>query len=74
MWPVHGKIEFNDVSMRYRPSFPPSIENLTFTVQPGMKVGIIGRTGAGKSSILQILFRLCELSNGSVKIDGQDIT
>ena len=74
MWPVHGKIEFTDVSMRYRPSLPPSIENLTFTVQPGMKVGIIGRTGAGKSSILQILFRLCELSNGSVKIDGQDIT
>ena len=74
MWPVHGKIEFTDVSMRYRPFLPPSIENLTFTVQPGMKVGIIGRTGAGKSSILQILFRLCELSSGSVKIDGQDIT
>ena len=71
---MHGKIEFADVSMRYRPNLPPSIENLSFTVQPGMKVGIVGRTGAGKSSILQILFRLCELCEGSVKIDGQDIT
>ena len=59
--------------MRYRENLPPSIENLSFTIQPGMKVGIVGRTGAGKSSILQILFRLCDISEGSVEIDGQNI-
>ena len=60
MWPVHGQIEFENVMMRYRPTLEPSIQNLNFTVQPGMKVGIVGRTGSGKSSILQILFRLCD--------------
>ena len=59
--------------MRYRESLEPAISDLSFTVQPGMKVGIVGRTGAGKSSILQILFRLCETSQGSIKIDGVDI-
>ena len=59
--------------MRYRKSMPPSLINVTFTVQPGMKIGIVGRTGAGKSSILQTLFRLCEISKGSIKIDGVDI-
>jgi len=73
LWPVHGQIEFNNVTMRYRPTLEPSIQNLSFTVQPGMKVGIVGRTGSGKSSILQILFRLCETSEGFVKIDGGNI-
>lgn len=72
-WPVHGSIEFSNVMMRYRPTLEPSIQNLSFTVQPGMKVGIVGRTGSGKSSILQILFRLCETCEGFVKIDGVDI-
>ena len=59
--------------MKYRPTLEPSVSNLTFTIQPGMKIGIVGRTGAGKSSILQILFRLSEICEGSVKIDGTDI-
>lgn len=59
--------------MSYRPTLKPAVKNLSFTVQAGMKVGIVGRTGAGKSSIVQILFRLCEISEGSVKIDGLDI-
>ena len=58
--------------MRYRETLEPSINNLTFTVQSNMKVGIVGRTGAGKSSILQALFRLCELHEGQIKIDGVD--
>jgi len=59
--------------MSYRKTLEPSIRDLSFTVQPGMKIGIVGRTGAGKSSILQVLFRLSELSEGCVKIDGKDI-
>ena len=59
--------------MRYRETLEPSVRNLTFTVQPRMKIGIVGRTGAGKSSILQALFRLVELSEGSIIIDGTDI-
>lgn len=60
--------------MRYRETLEPSIKNITFTVQAGMKVGIVGRTGAGKSSILQALFRLVELTEGSIVIDGHNIT
>jgi ATP-binding cassette subfamily C (CFTR/MRP) protein 4 len=73
-WPQLGSIEFKNVSMRYRPTLDPSVRDLNCMVQPGMKVGIVGRTGAGKSSILQILFRLSEIEpEGSVLIDGTDI-
>jgi ATP-binding cassette, subfamily C (CFTR/MRP), member 4 len=58
--------------MRYREGLEPSIRNMNFIVQAGMKVGIVGRTGAGKSSILQALFRLVELSEGTIEIDGVD--
>jgi len=58
--------------MRYREGLEPSIRNLNVKMESGMKVGIVGRTGAGKSSILQALFRLVELSEGQVIIDGED--
>ena len=51
-WPHEGRIEFHNVTMRYRETLEPSIRDISFTVQPGMKVGIVGRTGAGKSSII----------------------
>ena len=69
-WPQEGRIEFHDVTMAYRETLEPSIKDLTFNVQPGMKVGIVGRTGAGKSSIIQALFRLCDLTKGKIIIDG----
>jgi ABC-type multidrug transport system fused ATPase/permease subunit len=59
--------------MKYRPTLEPSVRNLNFEIQAGMKVGVVGRTGAGKSSILQILFRLVDPSEGSVFIDGVDL-
>ena len=62
--------------MKYRDELDPSIRGLNVSIEAGMKIGIVGRTGAGKSSILQALFRLCELDEkdgGSIKIDGQNI-
>lgn len=56
--------------MRYREGLEPSIKGLDCKIAAGMKVGIVGRTGAGKSSILQALFRLVDLSGGNIKIDG----
>lgn len=51
-WPSKGKITFKNVTMRYRPHLPPSVNNLSFEIEPEMKIGIVGRTGSGKSSIL----------------------
>lgn len=72
-WPKHGKIEFDNVVMRYRSDLPPALRNVTFSVEPGEHIGIVGRTGAGKSSAIQCLFRLFELNEGTIKIDGTDI-
>ena len=51
-WPSKGEIVFSNVTMRYREGMDPSMININMTIQPGMKVGIVGRTGAGKSTIL----------------------
>lgn len=72
-WPKHGKIEFENVVMRYRSDLSPALRHVTFTVSPGEHIGIVGRTGAGKSSAIQSLFRLYELGEGTIKIDGTDI-
>ena len=70
-WPLHGAISFNKASLRYREDLPLVIKEVNFQVEPGMKVGIVGRTGAGKSSLLQALFRLIECEReGSIEIDG----
>ena len=69
-WPSKGEISFTDVSMRYREGLDPSLRNLDCKMDPGFKVGIVGRTGAGKSTILQVLFRMTELCGGDILIDG----
>ena len=73
MWPTAGKIEFEEATMRYRNELEPSINNLSFKAQAGMLIGIVGRSGSGKSSILHALFRLIELEFGRTSIDGIDI-
>ncbi|KAL4802401.1 hypothetical protein BDV18DRAFT_147428 [Aspergillus unguis] len=72
-WPSHGAVEFASYSTRYRPDLDPVLREVSFTVQSGEKVGIVGRTGAGKSSLALALFRGLEAENGRIKIDGVDI-
>lgn len=71
-WPSEGKISFKQVSMRYRPELPRVLRDISFDIQAGHKVGIVGRTGAGKSSLIQALFLLSELDGGQILIDGID--
>ena len=72
-WPQRGEIVFNEVQMRYRGGLPLVLRGLNMTVAGGERMGIVGRTGAGKSSIMSTLFRLVELSGGSISIDGINI-
>ena len=72
-WPESGSIDFEAVQMRYRAGLPLVLQGLDMKVNGGERIGIVGRTGAGKSSIMSALFRLTELSGGSIKIDGIDI-
>ncbi|KAI6703377.1 hypothetical protein NL676_012513 [Syzygium grande] len=69
-WPSPGYIKFEDVVLRYRPELPPVLHGLSFSVAPREKLGIIGRTGAGKSSMINALFRIVELQKGRILIDG----
>lgn len=72
-WPHKGEVVFNEVQMRYRKGLPLVLHNLTMTIAGGERIGVVGRTGAGKSSIVSTLFRLVDLSSGSILIDGVDI-
>ncbi|KAF6161018.1 hypothetical protein GIB67_007659 [Kingdonia uniflora] len=72
-WPSEGSIKFDDVVLRYRPELSPVLHGLSFKVSPSEKVGIVGRTGAGKSSMLNALFRIVELDRGRILIDNCDI-
>ena len=65
-WPEKGEILFEDASMRYRDGMDPSMNKLACTIQPGMKVGIVGRTGAGKSTVGLALSRIIELNQGVI--------
>ncbi|KAG0270358.1 hypothetical protein DFQ27_008373 [Actinomortierella ambigua] len=69
-WPSQGTIEFSNVSMCYRAGLPRVLRNVSFVVQGGQKIGVVGRTGAGKSSLIQAFFRLVELDEGQIFIDG----
>ncbi|KAI0746725.1 multidrug resistance-associated ABC transporter [Daedaleopsis nitida] len=73
-WPEAGAIEFKDVELAYRPGLPPVLKGVSFQVKPGEKVGIVGRTGAGKSSLLQALFRIVNTQAGTITVDDRDIS
>ncbi len=73
-WPSEGKIEVRDLVASYAPDLPPALNGLSFTVEKGQRVGIVGRTGAGKSSLTLALFRFLEARQGVIAIDGMDIS
>ncbi|XP_043864283.1 ATP-binding cassette sub-family C member 4 isoform X2 [Drosophila mojavensis] len=68
LWPQHGKIEFRDMSLRYDPNGLAVLNHLNLVIEPGWKVGVVGRTGAGKSSLIGALFRLAYI-DGDIYID-----
>ena len=72
-WPQNGRIEFDKYTTRYRPELDPVLRDLTFSIRPGEKVGIVGRTGAGKSSLTLALFRIIESTRGLIRIDDLSI-
>jgi ABC-type multidrug transport system fused ATPase/permease subunit len=73
-WPSTGTLKFKHVTMRYRPDTPVVLNRVSFSVKNGEKIGIVGRTGSGKSSLVTALLRLVELESGSIEIDGLDIS
>ncbi|XP_015781053.1 multidrug resistance-associated protein 1-like [Tetranychus urticae] len=73
-WPSKGNITFNKYSTRYRPGLDLVLKEITCCINSNEKVGIVGRTGAGKSSLTLALFRLIEPIEGTIKIDDEDIT
>lgn len=70
-WPAKGMIQFEHIHLKYCQTDPLVLKDLNFSIQPSQKVGIVGRTGAGKSSIISALFRLAKLE-GTIKIDSMD--
>lgn len=73
-WPSGGKIDFENYATRYRPGLNLVLKGINLKIQQGEKIGIVGRTGAGKSSLTLGLFRLIEAAGGSIRIDNHDIS
>ncbi|KAF8541671.1 P-loop containing nucleoside triphosphate hydrolase protein [Trichophaea hybrida] len=73
-WPTEGRIEVDDLYVTYAPDLPPVLKGITFEVKPRERVGIVGRTGAGKSSLTLALFQFIRATSGTIFIDGIDIS
>ena len=72
-WPMQGAISFHRVCLQYRKGLPLALNTVSFETQPAEKIGVVGRTGSGKSSLLAALFRLVELKDGHISIDGLNL-
>lgn len=72
-WPSKGEIQFVDYKVRYRPELELVLQGITCSIGSTEKVGVVGRTGAGKSSLTNCLFRVLEAAGGKIIIDGLDI-
>ncbi|KAF9584122.1 hypothetical protein BGW38_007500 [Lunasporangiospora selenospora] len=73
-WPSQGQITFHGYSTKYREGLDPVLRQLDLNIRPGERIGVVGRTGAGKSSVTMALFRIIEATEGSIEIDGVDIS
>lgn len=73
-WPQQGRIDVRKLSVRYAPDLPQVLKNVSFTVEPGMHVGLVGATGSGKSTLALSLFRAIEYMQGEIMIDGVDVS
>ena len=72
-WPSQGGISFNRLCVTYSPKLPDVLHDVSFKIEPGMRVGMVGSTGSGKSTLALSLFRSMEARDGSIEIDGRDI-
>jgi ABC-type multidrug transport system fused ATPase/permease subunit len=73
-WPSEGRLEVKDLVVGYAPELPPVLKGLSFSVARNERIGVVGRTGAGKSSLTLALFRFLEARSGSIHIDGLDVS
>ncbi|KAJ3053869.1 hypothetical protein HK097_003202 [Rhizophlyctis rosea] len=73
-WPSRGEIKVDSLTVRYSPNTPPVLNNLNFTFPAQSKIGVVGRTGAGKTTLSLALFRILPEMEGSITIDGIDIS
>ena len=72
-WPSKGEVQFRELFLRYRPHLPDVLQGITVDIKGGEKIGVVGRTGSGKSTLTMALFRMVEARSGSIVIDGVDI-
>ena len=73
LWPSGGRIEVNNLCIRYAPHLPLVVEKVSFCVPAGAKAAIVGKTGSGKTTLIKALFRFVDIESGAILVDGVDI-